>query len=344
MEIWGKLPLNIDGQLFDKEAIKAERLVLQIKPIELPGHAPRIQLFPLLESNPGRARLRFPEDVFRPGEQLQFIDTDHNHPAPRHATEADHAHPADRLSETFSAALSEAGFRFPVHASFGRVSILKPFDAGYFLLDANDALFHLKRVDGKPWVAPVPLPDDLKVKHLKITENNRKEIIGLLLDDNDQLHLIRQEDYRLIPLELPDYEPHRMELKIIFNPMYRTAIYSDQEMIHAVVMDREFQAIEYYSRIMAMAGTRLVDQIWAVLVPFSINLKDPDRRYFHFNANVHGLNAIGGNILFLIMAIGYLSWRKQTPGKHVTELSIVLLTGLYGLIALVLIPPDRERI
>ena len=347
MELWGKLPLELEGRSFDKAAIRAERQVLQLKPEELPGHAPRIQLFPLLESNPGRARLRFPENVFRPGDQLEFIDSDHNSPNPRHAShdgDGDHVHPTPELTATFTEALAKAGFRFPVEATFGRVSILKPFDAGYFLLDADGGLFHLIRVNAQPRVQAVPLPDGLAVRHVKVTENKRKETLGLLLDQEDQLYIIGYEDNRLTPLDLPDYVPDRMELKIIFNPLYRTAIYSDRETIHAVVMDRDYQPLERYSRTMAMAAPRLPDRIWNALVPFSLSLHEPDSRYLSLRPRLHSWSAAAGSALALLLAALYLKWRGHRPGANIPDLALVLLTGLYGLLALILLPPDGERV
>ncbi len=346
MELWGKLPLDLDGQRFDKDAIRAERFVLQLQPEELSNHTPRIQLFPLLESNPGRARLRFPENVFRPGDQLEFIDTDHNDPNPRHAShnhDGDHAHPTPEFTKTFTTALAKAGFRFPVKATFGRVSILKPYDAGYFLLDSGGNLFQVLRVNGHPWIQAVPLPDGLEVRYIKVTENQHKEILGLLLDWNDRVHLLDYEDNRLIPLDLPDYVPDRMELKIIFNPLYRTAIYSDRKVIHAVVMDRDYRALDRYQRTMAMALPRPADRIWQALVPFSLPLHEPDSRYLSLRPQLHGWSAAPGSFVVLLLAALYLNRRGYRLRTHIPDLMLVLVTGLYGLIALILLPPDEDR-
>lgn len=330
MELWGKLPLQLEEQSFDKAAIRTERQVLQLKPEELPGHAPRIQLFPLLESNPGRARLRFPENVFLPGERLEFIDSDHNHPSAS-------------LTETFSNALSAQGFQFPVHAVFGRVSILKRFDAGFFLLDDTGALFHLKKVDGQPEAVSVPLPDNLTVRYIKVAESQRRETLGLLLDQSGHLYILGHGDYRLIPLQLPGYTPDRMELKIIFNPLYRTAIYSDEETIHAVVMDRDYRVLDRYGRTMAMASPRLVDQIWELLAPFSLKTYDPGSRYLSLRPRWHGWNAAIGSALALVAAFLFLRRRGQGLGAQGPDLILVALTGFYGLLALFLLPPDESR-
>ncbi len=329
MELWGKLPLELAGQRFDKAAIQGERLVLQLDPDELPDHRPRIQLFPLLEANPGRARLRFPEDIMRPGERLGFIGSDANRLDPE-------------LTRSFSEAMTEAGFRFPVRTTFGRVSILKPFDAGYFLVDDDGRLFHLKRVDSEPVVTPVPLPEGLVVRHVKVTENKRGEFLGLLLARDGRLFLLGQEDYALTPLPLPDYDPDRMALKILFNPLNRTAIYSDRTDVFAVAMDRDFRPIDRYQREMAMARPRLVDRTWDALLPFSLTLQDPNSRYLALDLRLHGPSALVGLLLALLPAY----WLLRRRGLHglapIPSLLFVAVTGFYGLIALLLFPPERN--
>ena len=265
--------------------------------------------WPLLEANPGRARLRFPEDILRPGERLTFINSDENRIDPE-------------LTRVFTEALTEAGFDWPVQATFGRVSILKAFDAGYFLLDSAGELFQLRRLDGAPQVTPVPLPEGLAVRHLKVAENKRGEYLGLVLGEDDRLFLLDQDaDQRiaagLTPLALPGYDPETMALKIMFNPLYRTAIYSDQREIKAVAMDQRFQPIARYARIMAMAEPRLVDQVWEALVPFSLDLHDPNGRYVRLGVAVHGLSALPAVGIALSMSKscrGRLTIGRPTPG------------------------------
>ena len=328
MDIWGKLPLELAGQRFDKETIQAARQVLQLDPDELPEHRPRIQLFPLLESNPGRARLRFPEDIMRPGQRLTFINSDAN------GVDTE-------LTRTFTATMTAAGFAFPVTATFGRVSILKPFDAGYFLEDADGKLFHLQRAGNSPVVHQVPLPAGLEVRHVKVAENKRREYLGLVLAEDDRLFLLGQQDYALTPLPLPHYDPRRMALKILFNPLYRTAIYSDQTHVHAVAMDPDFRPIDRYSREMAMARTRLVDQIWNALLPFSMTLEDPNGRYLRLQFRGHGHLALIGIGLALVLAYWWLRHRGLRHRDLAPSLLLVAATGLYGLLANLLFPPQR---
>ncbi|WPL17063.1 hypothetical protein Thiowin_02049 [Thiorhodovibrio winogradskyi] len=329
MELWGKLPLELAGQTFDKAAIRAERLVLEFEPRDLPEHSPRIPLFPLLESNPGRSRLRFPEDILRPGAALTFINSDAN----RRESE---------LTDSFTRALAKAGFVFPVRATFARVSILKAFDAGHFLIDDQGKLFQLKRVAGAPWVRSVPLSEGFRVRAIKISENQGSDFLGFLLAEDSRLFLLGQGDDPLTPLELPGYDPERMELKLLFNPLYRTAIYSDRQEIHAIAMDRAFKPIARYQRRMAMAAPRLVDTLWDSLTPVNLQWRTPESRYPRLTPQWHGEKAAIGMSMALVLALAWLRWRRAPLLGNWASLILVALTGFLGLIALLLFPPEAE--
>jgi hypothetical protein len=161
------------------------------------------------------------------------------------------------------------------------------------------------------------------------------------LDQSGRLYIIGYKDNRLIPLDLPNFVPDTMELKIIFNPLYRTAIYSDRETIHAVVMDRDYRPLERYSRTMAMAAPRLPNQIWETLSPFSLQLRDPDSRYLTLKPVFHGWTSLIGSALAILLAIAYLKLRGFRPHSHWADLVLVAVSGLCGLLALILLSPDR---
>ena len=118
MEIWGLLPITLDGRTFDKDSIKADRRVLELKARDLPGNSPLVPFFPLLESNPGQARLVFPEDRFRMTDTaMEFIDA--------HTCTLDTV-----LTKMYTMTLKKKGFKFPARSVNGRFSVLKPFDEG----------------------------------------------------------------------------------------------------------------------------------------------------------------------------------------------------------------------
>lgn len=233
--------------------------------------------------------------------------------------------------------------RFPVRAALGRVSILKPFDAGWFLIADDGALFQLRRVDDRPAVSRVSLPEGLAVRHIKVAENRRHEVLGLLLADDDRPFLLGDgEEPELIPLALPGYAPERMELEILFDPLYRTAVYSDEKRIQAVVMDRDHAVLDRYARTMAMAEPRLADRVFEALAPFHLTLREPTRRYLALTPAWHPVwSSVLGSAAAVLLATAFLRQRGLVPRHAAGDLALVALTGLYGLVALLLLPPAR---
>jgi len=327
MDLWGKLPLNIDGRVFDKEAIKKNRQVFEVKPRMIADRSPRIQVFPLLESKPGSARLRFPEDAFRMTGRMEFINVDTND------VNKD-------LTKLFADVLKGAGFVFPARLSEGRVSILKSFDEGYFIVDANDSVYHVKRVGGQPLVVKTPIPINLGIRSIKVSENKKREIYGTLLTDKGELYLITYDNYRLIKLPLIDYNPDTMDFKLLINPLYRTAVYSDDHTIRAVAMDRMYQPVARYQRVMFSGRRTMSDKVFEALFPFYIKTKDKTSGYLQFELIRNGWLALIGILLSLLLGVVIMYKGKIELKNNWPDLAIIIFTGMYGLIAVTIIEPE----
>lgn len=104
------LPVTVEGEIFNKAAIKAGKQGLEIKSRNLRGHNPQLALYPLFNNDPAVAIMPFPEDVFRfTNEAMEFINADFN--------------TIDRdLTNTFTSALKEKGFVFPATVIGGQNS------------------------------------------------------------------------------------------------------------------------------------------------------------------------------------------------------------------------------
>lgn len=318
MDLWGLLPLRLCGKEFEKEAIKKNRQVLELKPEDINDRGIQLPLQPLLESNPGQARLVFPEDRFRiTDEAMEFINADFN------TVDED-------LTELFTDALKAEGFVFPARSVNGKFTILKPFDEGVFLVDDEYRVFHVKRRDGRPVVVKTSIDPALKARHIKITENRRREYYGLLLAGDGSLYVLTYDDYRLIQIPLDGYDPDRMDFKLLMNPLYRTAVYSDEAKIRAVAMDENYQPIARYEHRMSRAEKTSAQFVYKAIFPFSLHI-DGDRRL--------SMSLQTGSLFSLIGMFGSLAgftvWRRvrrrQLP--RISEACLVAVTGLYGLIA-----------
>ena len=328
MELWGLLPLEIGPHTFTKAQIKESRQVLELHAADMPGRRPSLNFLPLLESNPGQARLVFPKDRFRlTPTGMEFVDADTN--------QVDHG-----LSQTFTQALKQAGFRFPAKQAASKPSILKPFDAGVLLVDQSGAVFQLKRVDGRPRVVRTPIAPGPGVRAIKVSENRRREFLGLLVDHDGRAYLIQDESFALIPLELPGYDPDSMNLKILLNPLYATAVYADQQDIHGVAMDREyFQPLRSYTHRMAKAAPTWRLRLRQLLFPFHLELKEAaPRGHVHFRAGLGGWLSLLGMLASWRAYVLLRRRRGQKPSR--TGELLAGLTGLYGLLATLIFLED----
>lgn len=320
MELWGLMPLTINGRTFDKKTIKSNRRVLELKPGEINDQRPLTPMWPLLESNPGQARLVFPEDRFRmTADAMQFVNADFNR--------------VDRdLTAAFTNALKEKGFVFPARSVNGKFSILKPFDEGAFIVDAKYQVFHVKRRDGKPFVVRTPIDTALKTRHIKISENRKREYYGLLLAADHRLYLLTYDNYRLIPLPLEDYYPNHMDFKLLVNPLYTTAVWSDEVVIRAVAMDRDFRVLDRYKHDMSRSTVTAAHQLRNILFPFTLKLQSINGGYLRLYVQTGGgLSLIG----LALCAVAFVTVYRLRQGRFpsLAGISLVAVTGLYGWIA-----------
>ncbi len=320
MDIWGLLPLKIGEQEFDREQIKKHRRVMELKAREIPGHSPVTPVFPLFESNPGQARLVFPDDRFQmTSKEMEFINADTN--------QVD-----ENLTRIFTQALKEKGCMFPIRQVNGKFTVLKPFDEGIFLVDDQYQVFHVRRVNGKPKVVKTPIDPGIKTRCIKVSENRQKEYYGILLGENGKVFLISYDGYALIPLHVKGYVPDSMDLKLIFNPLYCTAIFSDASKIYAVVMDKNFETIKTHSQVMSRASMTPEKIFYQILFPFVI---EPDEDSSDFVSIRFVFNGWAGAMGMAICFFGYGFWcffvirRPPSVGKAV----LVAMFGIYGIVA-----------
>ncbi len=329
MALWGLLPIRLQGRVFDKSDIRNDRQVLELKPAAINGHRPITALWPLIESNPGQVRLVFPEDRFRmTADAMEFINVDTN------TVDA-------VLTRQFTAALTEKGFRFPARSVNGKFTILKPFNAGAFIVDAGYRVFHVKRVNGRPQVIRTPIDPALKTRHIKISENRRRAFYGLLLAENSNLYLLTCDNYTLIPLPLDSYDPDRMDFKLIINPLYRTAVISDDRVIRAVAMTPEYQPVRRFAHTMSRAAVTPAQSVYRALFPFRIVLDASDGTFMDVTVRWGGAVSLVGILCCLCCYLLVFRLRyKRLPGMG--RVLVISLTGVYGLLVVGCISAGSE--
>lgn len=316
------LPVIIDGQIFDKKTIKANRQGLEIKSRHLDNHHPQIQLYPLFNNDPAVAIMPFPEDMFRfTNHAMEFINADFNQ--------------IDKeLTENFTAALKKQGFVFPATVIGGKTTNLKPFDEGFFIRDYKGYIFHLKRVLNKPVVVKTPIDSALAVKDLIISENRRREFYGVIITKPGDLYLISYDNYRLIPLPIEYYQPGVMDFKLLINPLYRTAVISDAKKVHGTAMDTTYQPLRRYTLERLNPTPAMVQITRNIFFPFQLRLDTPYRAQADLQLQFGNIWSLGGILAAFVLFLFWQIRKNQQSSLRKDELVLICMTGFFGLFAL----------
>lgn len=327
MDIWGLLPINIDGQSFDAQTIRNNRQVFELKARDIVDRTPQIPVFALLDSDPGKAGLSFPEDVFRMADrQMEFVNVDVNRVDPN-------------LTVRFTDALEEAGFAFPAQLVAGRQTILKPFDAGVFAIDATGTVYHVLRKGDDPVVTRTPIPADLNIRHMRVSENKQRKILAMILTVDDRLFLMTMPDYRLVELPTANYVPDEMDYKVIINPVAATATFDDGQTVHGVAMDSDFTPVASYARPMPTADETVQARVAQILFPFTLSLSQKNGAWLQWRVHWNGWLALIG-IAGSLTVFATVLWRRADASWRAAAVPalLIMVTGLFGLLAILAVP------
>jgi len=313
---WGCLPESIDGTEVTLKKVAQNRQVVSLRPRTLNG--PVVPLYPLYESASGFTRLEEPDSMFRITEALEFIDAETN--------EVD-----KKRSERFTEALQAKGFSFPARRIFGNPTARKPFDEGYFITDAEGALFHLKMVRGNPWVRNTGLAPASGIRYIGMDENPRREFYGLMIEGDGTASLLSCDIYKPIVLPLEGYDPDTMSLAIYCDLIKRTFVVTDKNAVRVWVTDRNYRPVDSYMHSLEKKKGR---EMMARLFPLRV-LRSKAQTSFSLLEMSWSQKAWGASLMCLLVLLG-MKLRRKEMMNHPEDYVLVGLTGLCGLLAVVL--------
>ena len=129
LEKWGEMPPTLKGFEMTSKNIRRNSQMVRVQPKYV--NPPSVPLNIMFEAEGDYASLQIPDDIFRLGNTIEFLD-----PASNSVLE--------EKSEKFQEAMLASGFTFPAKLSAANQTNRKPFDEGYFIKDATNQIFHLK--------------------------------------------------------------------------------------------------------------------------------------------------------------------------------------------------------
>ena len=318
----GTMPETLRGVPIDVKDVRLNGFSLRAIPEYL--DVPQVPLFPMFESQSGRAKLEMPDEFFRIGQRMEFLNAESNKVN-------------EERSTLFTQSLRGAGFSFPAKRIFGNPTTLKQFDEGYVVVDASDHLFHIKRVKGKPYCAAIASPAGFKVRYMVIQEMPLREFYGAIMSEDGGVYLISYTGYTLIKLPIPAYDPSTTTLQITGDLFFRTITLSSPGNLKAVVTDRKYTVVNTYEESWPTKFERTPGIVASYLFPFTLSLSDRNSSFMNTYVRCSQWAGLAGILVSLVAILATWFVQKKNIASRWFDLLVVAGTGVFGLVAVLLI-------
>lgn len=316
----GNMPDSILGVPMETKMLRSRSWVWRYNPKDL--HKPLLGLYIMYESMSGRANLESPEDVFRFDDRIEFITKRTNKVNVS-------------KSNLFQKKLEKEGFVFPSLNVWGNLSNRKPYDEGYFVLDSKRQLFHMKMVNGRPYVKDTKAGKDVNIAWFSILEVPDKSIYGFVVSRDGHLYTLGGDGYGLTKFDIPAIDIHQNSVMVMTNLFYSmtNVIASDSTTYHVL----EAQTLKKHDEpYVIRAKTDRWDVAAGWLFPVYTSLSDNNTKYLTPEINVTSGKAFLISTVLALLFVFTVS-RKRKPVMRVANLLLVVLFGIPGLLASLLI-------
>lgn len=326
----GRLPDSICGVAITPPLLRSKSVVFRYAPRD--RYTPEKGLYILFESMPKRVGLEMPEDVFRMKNGIEFIDV---------ATNA----VDEEKSRLFAKALEKEGYRFPARWSAGNPNPRKPYDEGYFSLDAKGDLYHVKMVNNRPFVRNTRVGDGMAVDWFSMYEAGDKRFYGFVFDEEGNFYILESHDGKYAPLKL-DIRPvdrANEQITVMGNLLYWTvSVTSPQGRDYYALEAGTLKRVAEYS--VARQRNRW-DKASEWLFPYYLTFRSTDSDFIAPRVNRTGFRGFGVNVLLAVAAGIFVSGsrcrcRCRSWGRGIFNVLFVLVTGIAGVLALLLLPKN----
>jgi hypothetical protein len=316
----GEMPDSIDGIAIEPRELRVKQVNFRYSPNE--KNTPEIGLYIMYESMPKKAKLESPGDVFRLKNKIEFIDAESNTVN-------------EEKSELFQSALLKAGYTFPAQWTYGNLSIRKAYDEGYFSLDAKGELFHIKMVNGRPFVRNTQLDPQIEAAYFSMLEVADKRFYGFLFDKQGNSYIIEEDGgkYKTVQLEIAPFNLDKDELMILGNILYWTVSVQTDTGKHFYALNTGDlrQVRQAFLDAPANKWDRVAGRLFPVYLDFRDSHSDYIAPYLHFT----GFAALIVNVVLAIVIVFFFPRRSNR--KKVFDSVFVLFFGLVGVVALLFI-------
>lgn len=320
----GTMPDSIRGYAMDPHEVSIHRSFYRYKPST--KYAPKPGLYPLFESESGRAQLEMPSDFFRIGLRMEFVDAATN--------KVD-----EEKTRMFTAVLQKRGFLFPAKMIEGIPTTRKSCDEGYMVVDSNDLLYHVKMIEGRPYVKKVDLPEGFSFGYIGCVDFKDKRYYCYIFTEENDLFILTQDEYELVQWPIENLDPATEEIRIYGDFFNYNVISVSQNYMNVVALDKEYVKIDEYNKSWPDRSETKQGVIFSYLFPAEITLDNRNTSYrdFYFSGSA-GFRWLILNVILLAVHIMIIRRRRVIMKNHLIDLALILVTGIYGFITVNIFP------
>lgn len=307
-----RMPDSLQNQAVDIKKIAINNFFFRYRPVN--KNRPHIQLFPLFESMSGRVRLSMPGDVFRINSRIEFINPSTN------TVKED-------KSKAFTKRFIEEKFSFPAKKIWGNTSSRKAYDEGYFILDSEDKLFHLKMVKGKCFISNTGFKGN--IEHLMPQEPGNREFYAFFFAKDNILKMISTDKYKVVNIPCPKADFDTDKLSIMGNMFFWNIKLSHQgiDSLYAIKNDTK----EIVATLNINYNVK-ENKYYNYIFPFALYLEQGNTKYVKPIINFAVAGALIVNLLLASLFLLYTKMRKQKI--YISDYIWILTCGIFGLISI----------
>lgn len=315
----GTMPDSLNGMAMDLSEINHARSTFRFRARDM--QTPTPDLYPLFESESGRANLEMPTDFFRITHRMEFLDAATN--------KID-----ERKSQMFTTVLNNREFNFPAKMIAGIPTTRKSCDEGYFVVDSKDMMYHVKMIKGEPYVRKINVPEGLTFKHISCVDFSDKKYYAYLVSEDNGLYILTQDLYEFIRWPFNVLQPETDELRIYGNLFHYTVITRRPGFQKAVALDNQYQKVDEFVETWPVRAETKQGNIASFIFPAELELSIPTSNYINLYVDwTKKLNWLIMNVILVVIQVLIIRRTKLKMRKNILDLVIVGATGIYGFIA-----------
>ncbi len=317
----GGMPDSILGVEMETRMLRGKTVMWRYSPKDI--SKPTIDLHLMYESMSGRTSLESPPDVFRLKESIQFIDKTTNR------IDVD-------KSRIYQTKMEEKGFAFPAQGVWGNPIARKPYDEGYFALDSQGELYHIKQVNGRPYVGNTKAGEKINIAYFSLYEIPDKTIYGFIVSKEGEIYTLNAGGgYGLTRFDIPPIDIHQHSVMMLGNMFYWMVNVTGPEGISYHVLDLHNELKQYDEPYFVTSQPDQWDRLSQWLFPLYISFDNPTTEYVTPTlTNNWGFSLI----VSALLAITFLltTGRKRSTSQKATNAICILCFGIPAYIVSIL--------